>query len=106
MEKWNPICMGYGRDALYTCALCEEFHLKPTPDRTRGCYRCPLDRSGNNCERSFSSWKDYRAAYWAIFGDDDDERINRKLNSSEEAEAILEALVMLLPIKERESYGG
>ena len=84
-EKWNPICMGCTGNYAdeIECALCELYDME--------CGECSLGHSNNSCARG--SLNSYSA--WAEFGE-----------RPEDAEAMLEALVMLLPPEHRKQYGG
>lgn len=79
-EKWNPICMGSVRKVR--CALCDMFP----------CMECPLTQAypkADNCCPQYNDWDN------AFSGE-----------NHAEAEAMLEALVMLLPLEHRKEYGG
>jgi hypothetical protein len=103
-EKWGPVCMGCDIDieSSENCALCR----KDNSD----CYLCPLAKSGNKCT-SFSST--FMAVSDNCNCDKCDEffkttpcseRVECPLVAHDEAEAMREALVQLLPPEERKRY--
>ena len=103
-EKWNPICMGY--HVLIDCPLC--LHCSD-------CDCCPLAISGNNCNEEGSSWGDWDRAAKRLSCGHECNALNAscgdfsecpKNYAPAEAEAMLEALVQLLPPEHREEYGG
>lgn len=110
--KWNPICMGCGGDSPYdiSCALCSVMV---------GCHECPLgeispDDSCIDNNTEYSKW--YHAS--SVFNCENCSKSTSCAGTSfcndhlpsivapEEAEAMLEALVMLLPPEHRKKYGG
>jgi hypothetical protein len=103
-EKWNPICMGCGDDpfAEYNCSLCK---------MDASCENCSLGKSGDVCAHKGSTFHimymehncdTCRENYGVCIADIDDHC--PQLVAISEAEAMLEALVMLLPPEERKRY--
>lgn len=92
IAHWDDICMGC-EDDYYgdNCALCDEYF---------DCNNCPLFEVYGKCSSDGSPW----ANYWEA----QDGRLLAycSVNSANEAEAMLEALVQLLPESERAIYGG
>lgn len=90
-EKWEPICNGCltGKSEP-DCKLCELYDYDHCAD-------CPLCKTDNGCKNSNSTW-------WGWADCKEDGFIIE--SSPEDSEAMLEALVMLLPPEHRKEYGG
>jgi hypothetical protein len=102
ISHWNDICAGcesdYSASGCYLCLEYLEVPLSWLPESLFRCFGCPVKKSGNNCYNKKSTWAKYRnvASYHGYC----------EHSSANEAEAMLEALVMLLPESERVVYGG
>lgn len=99
VEKWNPICMGCVEDES-PCNLCEKARKTSSAAQSKWnrdyCSYCPLEMAGDRCESHKGSWREWSliANAWPFEP------------APAEAEAMLEALVQLLPESERTIYGG
>lgn len=103
-KKWNPICMGCGEDHA-SCSLCD--YDDATGDRD--CQTCPLVlRYGKNanCCPPYTRLDDLTECGECPKVDCCDNVCPTFKDTPEEAEAMLEALVMLLPPEHRKEYGG
>ena len=104
-KKWNPICMGLV-DEEPACALCEAYPA------SGDCMRCPLGLAGMACNmhinNPYSAWDDENDCCNCLQTPSDCAYDCPELiySSPEKAEAMLEALVMLLPPEHRAEYGG
>jgi hypothetical protein len=112
-EKWNPICMGCV-DREPDCALCG---YSEDGNHIIECDDCPLSLAGHECYTVtdlYTTWKNEATIY-----DDCDLCPHNEDNSCAvsdkgcpikpapaKSEAMLEALVNLLPEEERIRYGG
>lgn len=95
-DKWNPICMGCGVDTGGdNCPLCKIFI-------NNFCEACPLAKKFNvDCFKSSSVYQ-----RWNCSPCDHDTGTAECPVCGERAEAMLEALVQLLPEEHRAEFGG
>ena len=97
IDHWNDICYGYcGAIDSETCGLCVLYHSD--------CSSCSLLMAGSGCNKAGSPWKRYFLCFTG--GDYLLDECFCEENAANEAEAMLEALVMLLPPEHRKEYGG
>jgi hypothetical protein len=90
---WNDICLGCeNKTSENECALCMLTGV--------GCSACPLGISGNICTDDDATYDDY------VFARSLTPEPFCSVGSATEAEAMLEALVQLLPPEHRKDYGG
>lgn len=89
---WNDICYGEsGSVFARSCGLCNIYIGGE-------CKKCPVSANDNCCHDPMSTWDNY---YFA----DHSPGFRCSIESATEAEAMLEALVVLLPPSERIRYG-
>lgn len=85
ITRWNLEC--YGCKKSVDCGLCTLYG-----NGSIGCPECPLEmKYGLACNDDGSAFDNW---------------FRKKLGKHQDEEAMLEALVMLLPPKERKVYGG
>ena len=105
-DKWEPICNGCIKDG--SCALCTK---RNHDESAESCKICPLGRSDNKCNHdgsTYDKWSsidecsacsyDVQSCHNQICPDPSPEL------RATEAFNMLEALIALLPIKERGRY--
>lgn len=99
IAHWNAVCMGYsGCVDASECALC----VREQPSLQFNCIVCPLKRAGKGCEPRRSLWDMYMRCFpTEVFRSDE---CFCSVDSANAAEAMLEALVQLLPPEERKRY--
>jgi hypothetical protein len=94
IDHWNNICVGcedfHGSGK---CSLCQKYD-----DDIDTCAGCPLLLSGNHCYSASSTYKRF------IMARNNSPSHFCSENSANAAEAMLEALVQLLPPEERRRY--
>lgn len=96
IAHWNDICYGYcGAIDSETCGLCA-LH--------GDCSLCGLFMAGNGCNKVGTPWKRYFNSFCG--GDYLVDMCFCEVGTANKAEAMLEALVMLLPPEHRKEYGG
>jgi len=106
-EKWNPICMGCFPDdysTSHSCALCQ---------MGADCHICSLGKAGEKCNDKGSLFYDVCEADGCdnctdFFGECSNliDCPYSAILYAVEAEAMLEALIQLLPESEHVIYGG
>lgn len=85
-EKWNLICLGCNTEDLPVCALCMAYGMT--------CKGCPLIKAYGKGRNATCRCIDLFYSY------------NYRGQTPAKAEAMLEALVMLLPPEHRIEFGG